>query len=475
MNEQSGASGLEGIPELIGNWDMAIHWSHEGRTSVLVASANIREDGGAISMTVRSTGSHSHTILAQPGRDKAGNPLLYYMYEVEPYAAGPGEAAPYQGAAILHAHADGTEWSGNYWTTRRSTGMFKLTRRSVVGVGIASTERMGTDVLLVTALKEEFDAALLSFTYGSADVSGVEQWTDFKPPAAAECKRGAFQLNGTTLFNIVVARPARMGGIHTSLMAAVLGYHLKPGCLVMCGVCAGNPKVVALGDVVVSELTYQHDEGRSDPSAFEGDHRQIPISKAWKAAAEAVDATKLPSYATASASEARFWLLQRLHAGEDPRRHPARLRYLAKGEWRSVINALVDDGVIERERLGFRLTAAGMDEVEYLMAIDVDPPERMPIGIKVGPIASGNAVVKDGVTWESLGRMGVRTVAALEMEGAALALVAHGLEIPQWIVMKGVMDHADPRKDDRFKPFAARAAAEALRAFLMGRFVSNEP
>lgn len=69
--------------------------------------------------------------------------------------------------------------------------------------------------------------------------------------------------------------------------------------------------------------------------------------------------------------------------------------------------------------------------------------------------------------------MGVRTVAALEMEGAALALVARGLEIPQWIVMKGVMDHADPRMDDRFKPFAARASAEALRAFLMARFVSD--
>jgi len=40
--------------------------------------------------------------------------------------------------------------------------------------------------------------------------------------------------------------------------------------------------------------------------------------------------------------------------------------------------------------------------------------------------------------------------------------------------MKGVMDHADPRKDDRFKPFAARASAEALRAFLMAHFVSAD-
>ena len=474
MTRPSSNSGLAGFPDLDGDWDMAIHWVRDGKRSVLVADANIRHDGGAISMDVRSSGSDSHTILVRPGRDKAGEPLLYYMDQVEPQSAGVEEMEPYQGAAILHAYADGMELSGNYWTTRRSSGLFKLTRRSAAVSEPASTFRVGTDVLLITALKEEFDAALLSFARGLADVAGVDRWTDLKLPAATECKRGVFQRDGVPLFNIVVARPARMGGIHTSMMAAALSNHLKPGCLVMCGVCAGNPKVVALGDVVVSEFAYQHDEGRSDPADFEGDHRQIPISKAWHDAAETVDAALLPSYGAAYAGDARFWLLERLYAGDDPQRHPARRRYFGRGKWSSMTKALVEQGVIERSGPGFRLTKVGVDEVEDSMAVEVDPPERLPIAIKVGPIASGNAVVKDGVTWESLVKMGVRTVAALEMEGAALALVARGLEIPQWIVMKGVMDHADPRKDDRFKPFAARASAEALRAFLMARFVSDD-
>jgi len=397
--------GGEDFPNLCGDWDMAIHWTRDGRRSVVVAAAEIRYDGGAISMMVRSPGSDSNTILVQPGRDETGEPLLYYMYEVEPHSTGSEAMASYKGAAILRVETGGMELSGNYWTSRRSTGLFKLTRRSAVVPG-PPTLRGGTDVLLITALKEEFDAALLSFGRVAPHVPGIGQWSNLTVPAARECKRGVFQIDGVPLFNIVVARPPRMGGIHTSMMAAVLANHLKPGCLVMCGVCAGNPKVVALGDVVVSELAYQHDEGKSEPAEFEGDHRQTPISKTWHDAAEAMDAALLPSYGTASASDARFWLLERLYAGDDPSRLPARPRYFGRGEWSSTIKALVEEGVIERMGSKFRLTAKGSDEVEASMAVDVDSPERLPIAIKVGPFASGNAVVKDGVTWESLGQMG---------------------------------------------------------------------
>lgn len=52
------------------------------------------------------------------------------------------------------------------------------------------------------------------------------------------------------------------------------------------------------------------------------------------------------------------------------------------------------------------------------------------------------------------------------MEAAAIAQVAHRLEVPRWIVAKGVMDYADPKKDDRFKPFAAAASAQVLMRFL---------
>lgn len=137
------------------------------------------------------------------------------------------------------------------------------------------------------------------------------------------------------------------------------------------------------------------------------------------------------------------------------------------------MEALVAERIIERAGTSFRLTDAGRDEVELSIATEIDPPERLPIAIRVGPMASGNVVVKDGVTWESLKGMGVRSVVGLEMEAAALALAARSFDVPQWIVIKGVMDHADPKKDDRFKPFAARASAETLCAFLVRRYLAD--
>jgi len=62
--------------------------------------------------------------------------------------------------------------------------------------------------------------------------------------------------------------------------------------------------------------------------------------------------------------------------------------------------------------------------------------------------------------------MGVRKILALEMEAATIATVAHEREVPQWLVAKGVMDHANFDKDDRIKEFAARASAEVLFALL---------
>jgi hypothetical protein len=98
--------------------------------------------------------------------------------------------------------------------------------------------------------------------------------------------------------------------------------------------------------------------------------------------------------------------------------------------------------------------------------LEVDGPDRLPFQIKVGPIASGNAVVKDGTSWDRLKELGVRSVLGIEMEAASLARIAFDLRVPSWIVVKGVMDHGDPRKDDRFKPFAARVSAEVLFEFL---------
>jgi hypothetical protein len=93
-------------------------------------------------------------------------------------------------------------------------------------------------------------------------------------------------------------------------------------------------------------------------------------------------------------------------------------------------------------------------------------------------MASGSAVIADPDEWGGLRAMDVRKITVIEMEAATIATVAHDRGLP-WLVAKGVMDHADSKKDDRYKQLAAslgrgdvrpaRAARDRRRRRFTGR------
>lgn len=128
----------------------------------------------------------------------------------------------------------------------------------------------------------------------------------------------------------------------------------------------------------------------------------------------------------------------------------------------AVLAALESDGLITMPVDRPRLTDAGRRQVRRALYRDVSSPRTLPYRVKTGPMASGDLVVKDGITWDQLRAQGVETVAGLEMEAATVARTASSRDNLPWIVVKGVMDYADPRKNDRFKPFAAGASAEVM-------------
>ena len=454
------------FPDLSGEWTMIIRWQRGEASGSVEASVIIRYSPAGMVMIVRSEGSNSHTIVSQVGHDAAGVPILHYMYEVEPKAISSDAEGPYKGAAILRYYDDSQELSGNYWTSQLTKGHFQLSRKPF-GAQIVNEK---VDVLLLTAIPLEYDAAKAAFSETSAG-AGVLSWIE-RNDVGAPYIVGSYSRSGTVLYRLAIAKPNRMGSIETGRLAATLVERLSPRCLVMCGVCAGNPGDVALGDIVVSELAYQYDEGKLEVDGFIGDHRQSPVSAAWKRAAEQLKGEELPSYGRPSVRDARYWLLERLHANDNPRTHPARARYFVGSEWKDTIETLEKEGVVEIVDGALKLTALGMEEVLRSLLLDTEPPKKLPLAIKVGPIASGNVVVKDGLTWKLLEKLGVRSVVGLEMEAATVGSVARSSGISEWIVIKGVMDHADPRKEDRYKPFAAQASAEALRLFLERNFLT---
>jgi nucleoside phosphorylase len=99
-------------------------------------------------------------------------------------------------------------------------------------------------------------------------------------------------------------------------------------------------------------------------------------------------------------------------------------------------------------------------------AQDFGRDRRLPYAVRVGPMASGSAVVEDREVWTRLTAMGIRTITALDMEAATIATVAHNHRIPHWLIVKGVMDHAEAGRDDGHKASAERNSAEVLWALL---------
>lgn len=327
------------------------------------------------------------------------------------------------------------------------------------------------DVLVVTALQMEFEAA--RETLSATDGRGIVEWQKISDDVAP-LDWGLYLVPGKRPLAIALARPLRMGSVPTTMIASTLLERHRPDCLAMCGVCAGNPADLALGDVVVAEMTYAYDEGKREESEFQADYRQSPAPPTWVRAAQDLSPNDLPSYGSPTMEESRRWLLETLHRKVDPIKHPARSRYFAPGAWPTNLEAMVAEKLVKQVGATFALTPAGQKRVETWQAYNVDAPAKLPFVIRTGPMASADVVVKDGVTWEALKQSGVRTVLALEMEASAIGAVARGTGTPAWIVVKGVMDHADPKKEDRYKPFAARASAEVMMKLIVDRLAREE-
>lgn len=129
------------------------------------------------------------------------------------------------------------------------------------------------DVLVLTALKEELDALLLvtegvSASWTVDDAGGVPVYR-------------AVLEGGLGSIKVVATHQTKMAGSATAALAATLAERLKPACLVMCGVCAGHPTDTELGDVVLADRVFQHDEGKNRAEGFQADLWVDSLREDW--------------------------------------------------------------------------------------------------------------------------------------------------------------------------------------------------
>src|SRR5258708_33719414 len=165
LDGKSGAAPASAFPDISGEWAMDIHWQRGEGDGIVPATAIIRQDSAGISMEVHSKGSDSHALIAQAGREGPGSPVLYYLFEVEPKALGSDADGPYKGAAVLRFYPDSDELRGNYWTSQLSKGHFNLRRKT--GFRKEDAVNKTVDVVLITAIPEEFEAAKRVFSAAS--------------------------------------------------------------------------------------------------------------------------------------------------------------------------------------------------------------------------------------------------------------------------------------------------------------------
>ncbi|WP_437948073.1 pentapeptide repeat-containing protein [Sorangium sp. So ce296] len=330
------------------------------------------------------------------------------------------------------------------------------------------------DALVVTALQDEIEAVL------SLGEAGRDGWREARDPAGFPYYVRELPNDRGAPLRVAAAWSGRMGESAAAARAQGLIDELDPGCLAMCGICAGRRGEVSLGDVIVADRVYSYDEGKrvaapagGGDGAFFHDIETYNLERTWNMdaalfAREFERQTPLAAARPPSRASQAWWLRHALYAsqvegGPPPVARPERAERCPG--WTERVGELEAAGVLRIGDGGLELTEAGMAQVRRERLVYPDgPPEARPFRVHIGPIATGKAVQEDAGLFDRLKSIG-RKVLGVEMEAAAIGYVAERLG-RRSIIAKAVSDHGDPDKDDGFRAFACRASAEFLLAFL---------
>mgnify|MGYP003564906791 CR=1 FL=1 len=94
--------------------------------------------------------------------------------------------------------------------------------------------------------------------------------------------------------------------------------------------------------------------------------------------------------------------------------------------------------------------------------------------VHTGVVLSGNKVIADEKTAGALGSIWTRAT-AIEMEASGIASALYLKEqSPSFIMIKGICDHADSKKDDKWQLYAAEAAGAFAMAFILNRLQTKD-
>lgn len=309
------------------------------------------------------------------------------------------------------------------------------------------------DVVVVTALKVELDALVA--------VSGVE-WS-----AGRDAQGYPYHSADLDGLRVVAARTGGVGEVGAAERAVRLVDAFEPQVLAICGICAGREGKTTLGDVVVAKWVYNFEHGKRLPDGRLAPSQQtFSLPDPW--AIDAGELAQAPERWQADVLAGQRpptlrWLRERalmaLHERQEVERFPELDRATRDRIWLG----LERQGWIEGEPPDCALTETGRKRGARL-SYDGGPEADGPLRAHIGVMATGSAVQSDPSAWQQVEALQRDTI-AIEMESTAIGAIAHAAR-RDFLAIKGVSDHADGDKDDRFHSFASRTAAAFLLAFV---------
>ncbi|NDV17803.1 phosphorylase [Pseudodesulfovibrio sp. JC047] len=319
------------------------------------------------------------------------------------------------------------------------------------------------DVLLICALKDEFDQ-ILQVSDGLIEPG----WQHETSPQGWTLAKGSFESVTDEPLTICTSWAPHMGRENALALASVLLQDIPAKCVAMSGICGGQRGKVALGDVILADRLWSYDSGKivaqDGEKKFLGDINQVNPPPIWVqrmqnvSVSESEEWLKLRPELTLEYQEQ--WAIMTMTEGHTPHQHQDFSRYCP--DWKNVVSRLKKREWVDGE---IKLSNSGRKEAEALARdYPTGLPTPAPFAIHVAPIATGAAVIEDDHFFENL-KGSMRKTLGVEMEASAIGTFAGFNTIPA-IVAKGVSDCGDPLKDDRYREFAARASAEVLISLL---------
>lgn len=349
--------------------------------------------------------------------------------------------------------------------------------------------------------REDFEIGIicaLPLEYNAVSLIFDEFWDeDGDPYGRAAGDHNNYTTGRIGKYNVVLALLSHMGKTNATSAAHSLRLSYSGLRFVfLVGICGGVPRVgaeeILLGDVVISKTIVQYDFGRRYPDEFlRKDTVEDNVSKPNKEVRNLLVTLETDRGMELLYRRTTRFLKELQEIAAKQRKSRGKYNYPGTAEDKlfeshythgiprtcECIGYGRTSGCVCNESFNLSCEEVGCDKRHLVprerleMKRQLEPDnidEAQEPAIYVGPIASGDTVMKSGEDRDRIARK--EGVIAFEMEAAGV-----WEELPCCIVVKGVCDYADSHKNKKWQNFAAATASSVTKVLLERLIREDKP